>query len=103
MFQITAFIRDERAATSLEYGLIVTGTTLGTLAVFFRNWREACGRILVAQERAVAERVASDCGNSRRQRTRFPQAATCLNSVANGAERRGNEESNVGVACKRSR
>jgi pilus assembly protein Flp/PilA len=33
MFHITAFIRDERAATAIEYGLIVTGIALGTLAV----------------------------------------------------------------------
>ena len=35
MFHITAFIRDERAATAVEYGLIVTGIALGTLAVLF--------------------------------------------------------------------
>jgi pilus assembly protein Flp/PilA len=28
-----AFLRDERAATAIEYGLIVTGIALGTLAV----------------------------------------------------------------------
>jgi pilus assembly protein Flp/PilA len=28
-----AFVRDERAATAIEYGLIVTGIALGTLAV----------------------------------------------------------------------
>jgi pilus assembly protein Flp/PilA len=28
-----AFLRDERAATAVEYGLIVTGIALGTLAV----------------------------------------------------------------------
>jgi pilus assembly protein Flp/PilA len=33
MFHITGFIRDERAATAVEYGLIVTGIALGTLAV----------------------------------------------------------------------
>jgi Flp pilus assembly pilin Flp len=33
MFHITAFIRDERAATAVEYDLIVTGIALGTLAV----------------------------------------------------------------------
>ena len=33
MFHVTAFLRDERAATAIEYGLIVTGIALGTLAV----------------------------------------------------------------------
>jgi pilus assembly protein Flp/PilA len=28
-----AFLRDERAATAIEYGLIVTGIALGILAV----------------------------------------------------------------------
>jgi pilus assembly protein Flp/PilA len=28
-----AFLRDEHAATAIEYGLIVTGIALGTLAV----------------------------------------------------------------------
>jgi pilus assembly protein Flp/PilA len=28
-----AFLRDERAATAIEYGLIVTGIALGTLAI----------------------------------------------------------------------
>ncbi len=28
-----AFVRDERAATAIEYGLIITGIALGTLAV----------------------------------------------------------------------
>jgi pilus assembly protein Flp/PilA len=32
MHQVIAFLRDERAATALEYGLIVTGIALGTLA-----------------------------------------------------------------------
>jgi pilus assembly protein Flp/PilA len=33
MFHVTAFLRDERAATAMEYGLIVTGIALSTLAV----------------------------------------------------------------------
>jgi Flp pilus assembly pilin Flp len=31
--QFMAFVRDERAATAIEYGLIITGIALGTLAV----------------------------------------------------------------------
>ena len=33
MRHVLAFLRDERAATAIEYGLIVTGIALGTLAV----------------------------------------------------------------------
>jgi pilus assembly protein Flp/PilA len=33
MRHATAFLRDQRAATAIEYGLIVTGIALGTLAV----------------------------------------------------------------------
>jgi pilus assembly protein Flp/PilA len=33
MRHVIAFLRDERAATAMEYGLIVTGIALGTLAV----------------------------------------------------------------------
>jgi Flp pilus assembly pilin Flp len=33
MSRFIAFLRDERAATAMEYGLIVTGIALGTLAV----------------------------------------------------------------------
>jgi Flp pilus assembly pilin Flp len=32
---VTAFLRDERAATVIEYGLIVTGIALGILSVLF--------------------------------------------------------------------
>jgi pilus assembly protein Flp/PilA len=32
MRHATAFLRDERAATAIEYGLIVTGIAIGTLA-----------------------------------------------------------------------
>ena len=35
MFHITAFLRNVRAATAMEYGLIVTGIALGTLAALF--------------------------------------------------------------------
>jgi Flp pilus assembly pilin Flp len=33
MLHVLAFLKDERAATAIEYGLIVTGIALGTLAV----------------------------------------------------------------------
>jgi pilus assembly protein Flp/PilA len=33
MRHVLAFLKDERAATAIEYGLIVTGIALGTLAV----------------------------------------------------------------------
>jgi pilus assembly protein Flp/PilA len=33
MVHVLAFLKDERAATAIEYGLIVTGIALGTLAV----------------------------------------------------------------------
>jgi Flp pilus assembly pilin Flp len=33
MRHVIAFARNERAATAIEYGLIVTGIALGTLAV----------------------------------------------------------------------
>jgi pilus assembly protein Flp/PilA len=32
MSHVIAFLRNERAATAVEYGLIVTGIALGTLA-----------------------------------------------------------------------
>jgi pilus assembly protein Flp/PilA len=33
MRHFLAYLKDERAATAIEYGLIVTGIALGTLAV----------------------------------------------------------------------
>jgi pilus assembly protein Flp/PilA len=33
MRHVTAFLRDERAATAIEYGLIVTGIAVGILSV----------------------------------------------------------------------
>jgi Flp pilus assembly pilin Flp len=35
MRHVTAFLRDERAATATEYGLIVTGIAFGILSVLF--------------------------------------------------------------------
>jgi pilus assembly protein Flp/PilA len=32
MRHVSAFLKDERAATAIEYGLIVTGIAVGTLA-----------------------------------------------------------------------
>jgi pilus assembly protein Flp/PilA len=33
MRHVIVFLRDERAATAIEYGLILTGIAIGTLAV----------------------------------------------------------------------
>jgi hypothetical protein len=75
------FLRDARAATAIEYGLIVTGIALGTLGGSGRHRCEADGCIPTAEGRGLAStRVSTFCSAD------FHRRPACLNSVANRAE-----------------